>query len=961
MSGRARPDTFCDPDPRHLEARFVERLRATVSKELGGAPTIVVAPTARLRDQLQFVATRALGATAGVEFLLHSDLAESTLLAARRLPLRTLPLPWLRTLVATRLAAGDGRLADYVTGQPSALAPLLATFRDLRDGGFTPDELARARRRVGATAQQTLDLFRDYVTLLQELAPLRLGDGASTAIAALAVAPRPARALLHYGAYELVGAAQELIARSLAASGGTLFLPTTGSDRASAALLAATGAGAGAGAGTTTKAGDWPLPQRRRCQSAATPRDEVRFALRQLLAWHARDAIPFDEMALLARVPSACAAAVSAEAALLDLPLDHGHDTPLREQPAAARLALALRHLETPADRVVARAVRRSWPAEGPTLDEFVAGFARFDSLALRCATLRSLLPEEDAAAASLREAESLALRLADSPFAGALPRDGAGASALLRSLLDESAPPPKGAALRLLDLHQARALPLRRAVWIGANEKLFPRQGREDFFLPDADRAALSDATGRPLTRHADARADEELLAACAVAAVSEELVVTFARSDGEREQAPSPWLARIAGDAPPRALSRHPFHHLVGLHEATHLLAPNEALLLTLPPGGAAAGEAPPFVGPDAPALSRAFARARVIESYRADALDFDGDVGPVSPRLLSPSRLERLGRCPLQHFFADVLGLGDEEDEEPSTSGELPARERGSLFHRALEELYRTRFANSGGEPPAAPPPPGSAGHAEFLAALERDLAARLERLLQQDDFVGALSPALRPLRVACWSRELARFVARDWERLAEASIVGGSFEETAVADVGREGWPIRLRMRFDRILRDAAGAEIVGDYKSALRGGDKTSATAALRATQLQLPLYGLARLAAGKTLAGLELLSLHPRHGDDDGDGDGEPAWLSEFDVAKLLANRSELGATLETLDALRTDGAFPLVADSSDRGACGSCAFRLACRHAHGPTRARAMAAEGYRAWYALAAKKAPR
>ena len=968
----------CDPDPRRLGESFLERLAAELARAPRGTlaphlPVLVVTPTARLRDHLTWLTTQRLRATAGVEFLLHRDLAERVLRNARQTVPQALPAAWLRALATERLAAVDVPLARYLAAQPSALAPLLATFRDLRDAGLDHASLARIGPRLGATARDTIALFREFEALQTELESSGFGDSASATRLALTAPALPAQSLLHYGAYELVGATRALVARTQQECGGAFFVPTSGADRASVALhaaldpaAAAAAAAATAAAATTPAPSAWPHPARCLRQSAATPRDELRFALRQLLAWHHRDGIPFEELAILVRSPSGFEAAATAEAALLDLTLDTSFETPFVLQGGTAGLALALRHLRSPSDRVLARAARRQWHSEWPAHDELAQQLDRATRFADRIAIVRGLLAADDPAGAALDAAHLVATRLAETPFATSLPAARTGAIELLLALLDEAAPRPAGGTLRLLELHQSRALPLRRAVWIGANDRLLPRPGSENFFLPDADRAAITAATGRPLARHADSRADEELLADCAIAAITEELVVSWARSDGERDLAPSPWIDRLAPGAPTRALSRHPLHQLTELHAATGMLAPNEALLLRLPPGGAPAGGPPSFTGPDAPTLARAFDRARATESFDPDCLDWDGEVGPITLSMLSPSRMERLGRCPLQHFFADVLRV-QEPDEEP-TSGELPTRLRGTLFHRALEELCRARFSPA----PPRPPPFASPEHAAFLAELEQDLAARFGRLLRHDDFVGALAPALMPLRIACWSRELARFVTRDWSRLAELGIASGTFEEPACVDVGAKDWPLWLRMRFDRVLIDGSGGEIVGDYKSARSLAGRASLTEALRGNQLALPLYGLARLALSKPLAGLELYSLHPRatasSDDSDGGGDGgnsntdERDWLHELDVAKLLRARDELVATLETLDQLRTAGSFPLVADrGGDRGPCGSCAYALACRHAHGPTRARAAAAADHRDWYALAAKKAQR
>src|SRR5262249_21453974 len=136
---------------------------------------------------------------------------------------------------------------------------------------------------------------------------------------------------------------------------------------------------------------------------------------------------------------------------------------------------------------------------------------------------------------------------------------------------------------LRVLELHQARALPFRRAVLVGANDRALPRRASEDFFLPDVERRALRDATGRPGPPRRAARRDDALLSDPVCAAVHEELVVTCARADAEaRDASPSPFLRRLGLDprAPARLVPRSPRAEIDALRATAELLAPNEAL---------------------------------------------------------------------------------------------------------------------------------------------------------------------------------------------------------------------------------------------------------------------------------------------------------------------------------------------------------------------------------------------
>ncbi len=941
-----------DPDPRRLETRLLDQLfaahDAARAHTYGLADLVVVAPTRRLLDRLQEQALERRAALAGIEFVLHDGLAARFLRDARHPAPRALPPAWLATLFAPRLRADGSTLERYLLAQPAAQRGLLATFRDLRDSGLD----AAATRSVGARASETgratLELFGRFEELLAELAPIGFGDGAALPRAALATTtPFAAHHWFHYGAYELIGTHRALLARAARERPGTLFVPTEPGDRAARALLEACGATSSARA-ATSPGSTAPAARmvQRSIRSAATPTDEVRAAVRQLLAWHQRDGVPFREMALLVRAPDPYGALVAAEAALHDLPLAATPRASLAQRPAARELTWLLHHLAHPEDVLRARTARRHWHSDWPPAESLALELARDDGLAARLARLAALLPSDPEVVATLTAQAALATELGGvKSFAAVLDRTEQAGLLALAALEEASAAAPAAGAVQLLELHQARALPLRRALLLGANETLLPRRGEEDFFLPDADRRLLSAATGAPLALHDDALADERVLLDRALAGVEEQLVVSYARSNGDRELAPSPWLAHLAGVAPRKeALSRHPLRLLVDLHDQVGLLTETETRLCWLAPHSQVVVRDPAWIDQDP--LTRAFLRLRATESYTPDALDWDGVVGPLQPReSYTPSELEQLGRCPLQYFFARELRVLPPDDER--TSGELPAALKGSLFHRALEQLYAARFT-------------ARLGTAETSESqLRAELTARLSALLHEPDFAGRLSATLAPLRLATYSATLAAFAFRDLARLRELRIVDGEFERAEQrVDVGADDWPILLRMRLDRLLVDADGGEWVGDYKSGGNLKSKASVTQALRGRELQLALYGMSRLAQGKPLKGLELYSLAAAEEDDEADA-AESYWLGA-DLEKLRAALPDLRDTLEQLMELRDHGRFVLEPDSSgDHSACGRCAYRFACRHSHGATRARAELAPEFATYQALARKGA--
>ncbi len=956
MSRPLAPRAFCDADPRQLERHFLAALQTamTATAVAGGArlPAIlVVAPTQRLLERLAFIAVEELHALAGVHFLVHQGLASHLLRLCGEPPPRPLATAWLVQLFRPRLATVSGSLARYLEEQPSAVAPLLATFRDLRDAGVQSNELTKVAASLSTTGRATVELFARFEELLEALALQGCGDASAIPRRALAtIGSPPPELVLHYGAYDLIGTHRELL-RQLATTVRTeLFIPTAASAASTRALLAALGASL-----DTTDLATVRAAATTSVTSAADPRAEIRYAVRRLLAWHHHDGVPFDEMALLVRSAGPYTTALAREAALCDLVPDASIALPLADRPAAAALATQLAVWREPDNRLLRRQVERSRPPAWGDHDHAQSAIAAATTHSARLAALAELAaPARDAAldarlatlTSEARELEERALLPPSVPLNATLE--------LLRAALEEPAAPPTAEAtgqLRLLDFHQARALPLRRAVVIGANDALLPHRVSEDFFLDDGDRRRLAEATGAPIPCKADAERDEALLCEVVRAAVSERLEITFARSVGDRDAAPSAWLARLAGTtqgaaAPIKTLPRHPMQELTALAEATALLHPREALLLAADADSDVAAELAAQLDRDDPqAIRRGLTQIAAIDRHDASDLTFDGRVGPLEDKPnWTPSEIEQLGSCPLQYFFAHELELREAID--PTTSGELAPAQLGTLFHRVLHELYRELLGN-------ATPSTDAAQRAAEQRAAER-LPALLEKALASKSFAGALLPALQRVRIPVWSAQLLAFVRGDLARMRTAAIQDGRFElPLHDAAIHLPGGPLPLELRLDRLLIDANGGEWIGDYKLAkpasLRG--RASVLEAVRGGALQLPIYALARIDGGAKLVGAELLSLAA-------DPEEESAAVA-LDLDKLGHNVASLRDTLATLVALRRAGDFPLQPEEAGQhGQCSRCDFRRACRHSHGATRDRARAAAPFARYYALAEKQ---
>jgi len=936
----APPRVLLASDPRALEERLLQELAAAPPPD-PFAPTWIVAPTRRLLDHLAFTLATKRGALAGVHFLHHQSLAAHVLEQAGAAPLAPASDALLEALLVERLAPARLALAAYLAAQPAAIGALRATLRDLRDAGV--DAAAAGRAHLSERGKEVVALLAEHEAIVAALERDGATDGAGVARAATRAlhaakdrAARPAR-LIHYGAYELIGIHRELVT-SLARGGvASIYVAAAGESERPGELAAAFGARVEAIATA-------PPSRAQSLVSTAGPREEMRLAARTLLRWH-EDGVPFEETALLARGGAGHARALQAEAALLECAPDTSFARPLAELPDALALRQIVELATDPASPLLLDRVERVAQAGGRAL---ARDFARGDAAA-RVAALSSWARDRGNAAlvAELAEAER---EIARHPVLAAVldGRGPGGGAALARYVLQRldarRLAPEKVGRLRVLELHQARALPFRRAVLIGANDRLLPHRASEDYFLSDDDRRKLRDATGAPLALRGETRRDDELLFDTVCAAVREELVVSFARADADdRDASPSPFLRRI-GLAPSKAtplVPRSPLLEVAALRERTGLLAPAEALAAEV--ARADAGDARAAVralGFDGELAAAGLARIAAIDSYRPGDLRFDGGGVAVAERPgWSPSGLEQLGTCPLQFFFQRELGV---KRPAEGYAGEIDGAALGNLLHGALCRLY-TELLPEGAPILAADALPRA--RERMQACLEAEAAAM--------PGFPSLAPRFRRLRMEQLARDLSAFVEEDLTRCEALGLRAVAFESVDEIEVAAGKRRLALSLRLDRLLADAGGDEWIGDYKTS--GATKLQETASVRwmarGKSLQLPLYRLARRARGRRVGGLELLALRPPRRPDD-------ERFVAVDVDALASADAEVADTLDALVELRDSGHFPLWSPpNSPFVRCSHCEFRRACRHAHAPTRARVEAAPEHARFFALADK----
>ncbi|MBM4336689.1 MAG: hypothetical protein FJ108_12365 [Deltaproteobacteria bacterium] len=902
------------------------------------------------------------GALLGREFLHLRALAERCA-AETGAPFRdSLGATALARLVAV-CAQASPRFGPIVAERPGLAAALAGTLRDLRDAGIAP----------GALPDAVADLRALYTDLERALARLA-GEGLYDRIGLFQLAVRGApawvarrgftRAEVH-GATEVVGSAGDLvdaIAGALPEGALRFFQPDWGDAHAERVRAE------WAWRGFTPEGGevvdrpaldrDGAIPTGRlRLLRARSPREELELVAREVLAL-LEAGTPPREILIVARslepygpwlepifggygIPVTSSLSQPAVAnpearAWLDLLRALGRDLergallgfldavlPREQARLAERLAREAAVVRGEHDWLAALDAARPEPgldalrgAIARAIDARRA-FAASRSFAEAASIARALgadLPGDDGRAALEGAAGLDAIERA----AGAAhPPTTEAAAAALESLLLELATPWRArddGGVRVLDAIQARALPCEQLFLLGMNHGAWPHEVREDPFLSDAIRESLCARLRRPIPIRARALAEERFLLGLLLSQARARVTITFAEADGAgRALSPSGFLRNLPFVAPGS--------DVVGLATVPSDTAPDFA-------------RAPAAVTPS----ERDFVAQ--TDAFHSDALPFDGGVGAAALRLpdsLSPSFVAELGVCPLRAFARSVLGARELEDPSPDA---LDANEAGQLAHDALRRLYRGLF-DEGRLAPGTNP---DAAIARATASLPGALAQAAEKARTR---VRTREPGLWAAHLGLVERAIRDLLERDLRTLLPTGVVELETERSVRARVqlhGERG--LELEGRVDRIVRAPDGALRVGDYKTSRDFAKPVEKSRVKHGTSLQVPLYALAVASEGNTreVIGEALpVPLRPER-DPDRERDKERSLeLGEIETLAL--------PVLDELHGLLARGLFPFW---RDRKECRYCAYTIACRREHGPSRERLAAADSLASWRAL-------
>ncbi len=875
--------------PAALEDELLDRIGALKGAD-PWARVLVVVPSARLADHLAHRLIGRFGALLGVLVVHHRALPRIVLESAGK----PAPLPLDEDLAAGLFErvlhrAPPGALRDFARSRPQAGSALRETLDDLREAGLPVETVSEI---VGPEAPEVVSLYARWSQALDEI--VRAGAAADDAGSALAAAPAAAAfgasfdAVFHHGAYDLIGVRTEIV-RALDRGREVDFLLPAGVEEISGEFgIGRAHAIDPAASITALDRTHAPAPPYRLSAQGAAA--ELKAAVYEALAAVGAGAAPAD-VAIVARSFAPYTPAL--DALFQDHPLEWqtSYAQPLRRDPAVRASLHAI-------DGEPGTA-RRRW-------SEHASEFA-----------VRSADAVPDAFALRLESMSGIERILGDDRLV-----DESEAREWLSARVDAATIAPAGAGIggiHVLDAMQARGLTFGHVHLIGMNAGVFPRIAPEDPFLSDAARIRLREATGRPLPIASESDGEERLLLAMVLGSARKRIHVSWQRADeAGRPSTPSLALSAIEAHDGDRVLPSHPLARLAAWARTPAILDPrDETMLAAL--SAASEEDAEAALRLLRPELTHGIALVGATESFEIAPGRYDGRIGVRAlDDSISASALERLGRCPLQHFFADVLRV---RPPEPPDAGLLEDPRRvGERIHKILEIVFR-QLRDEGAFEKL-----GLGERIERARRLLRD--AWTEMSATESAERSERFPVLLRIEREAWLARLGDFLRDDLTRLKTDGLVPKELESKIADPIPGGPSGIAVRARFDRVL-EGGPAPVVSDYKTGRNLRDRIAPKAMLSGRSLQVPIYSL--LSGGP----VELLGVGV-------DGDPEAAFFPGF---KSDDEREGVLETLRVAADLAVNGRFPL--RTGDH--CRRCDHRPACRRTHPPTEYRESGADDNR------------
>jgi len=507
-----------------------------------------------------------------------------------------------------------------------------------------------------------------------------------------------------------------------------------------------------------------------------------------------------------------------------------------------------------------------------------------------------------------------------------------------LKLLERPSATEPHG-GVQVLEVQEARGLSFKALFILGINEKVFPRLIREDPFLSDAVRDALSQATGSRLARKMNGYEEERLLFELMRSLPSQRLYLLTQRSDEEGKiLIPSVYLQELKRSAPGNDADRLPRGTAEKLVHAPF----NQPLTWTPKEFSFLANREKVYpealykaLGLNTADFHRLLLSHNALEDVRPGIGPYDGQIKDETitraalQHGFSPTGLEDLAECPFQFYAGRILRITPKEEFAPR--GEMTTQALGILFHSTLEAFY-------------------NGCREKGLLDTSQGLPKRLSEAVtaafdkHQDELSNVYPVALKSSKDIIF-QFLSEFLEDEIEEFSSTGFRPTWFEQSLQGPIPQWSFPGvgDYRGQPDRIdVKEENGVTHVRvvDYKSGKpRTYSGTIETGLIKGKYLQLPVYlALASSFAEKTL-GKKVISAQAVLRQIRTPGENERPLTSAFwekPSAQVLAEN------IQELIGLVEKGWFYIEPSSNDEGYCKHCHFSRVCRKEHMPTRLRA-------------------
>ena len=508
---------------------------------------------------------------------------------------------------------------------------------------------------------------------------------------------------------------------------------------------------------------------------------------------------------------------------------------------------------------------------------------------------------------------------------------------------------------VQVLDAMSARAIPFKVLFIAGMNEKVFPRNIREDPLLRDPVRRVMERVLGYKIEEKLNGFEEEKLLFYLLVNSAKERLYITYQRTDDAGEtRIPSWYISEVRPPEPakewriPRRLSDK---YSVTEFYDYYFLTPHELSIRLILEGIDASTVMSKFCFN--PALYQRGREAVVKhEKMTAGLTSFDGLTGFVEGywndivrRGTSPTSLEMFARCPFSYFARHLLGLKTIERPEAITG--IQPIDAGNICHLILKRFYSGYRRVKESE----------------VKVFLKDTALSVFTEFERNNPVGY--PVIWEIEQERLLTLLMNFVEMDLNELSLSGFspyifeteMSGCLSASLLWDYNED---IPVHGIIDRVDRHREQNRFrIIDYKykagSAITPGEKDLSIAAIRGQKLQPPVYVLIASEYLRNKAGNKV-------GNKAGEKEGienpvcdnvkfsylAPNWTDvpedeRFSVFPGDCWKSGLGEHI--VDAIKLllngikDGLFFIIPGNY----CKTCEYSTICRKNHFPSRSRAV------------------